>query len=168
MSEDDVARYRRPPRRGQFKPGQSGNPNGRPKNSRNIKTHVERLLSAPIEVIDNGKKRKISRAEAIATQLVNLAAKGDPKGLAAVMALTKDHDEAIAETRSAALERADDSAVLDGILERIRSAGKAVAPLEEASERGSLQSGAAALAASESASACDTNEEAVPERAVDR
>ena len=86
MSDDDsVARYQRPPRKGQFKSGQSGNPRGRPKGSRNIRTYVQRLLDAPILVNENGKTRRMPRGEAIAIQLVNMAAKGDPKGLAAVM-----------------------------------------------------------------------------------
>ncbi len=122
MSEDDgVARYQRPPRKGQFKPGQSGNPRGRPKNSKNIKTYVGELLSAKIQVIEDGKTRKMSRAEAIATQLVNLAAKGDPKGLAAVMNLTREFDEAVADGRPIALSRAEDAGVLEGIIARIRA-----------------------------------------------
>ena len=91
MSDDDsVARYQRPPRKGQFKSGQSGNPRGRPKGSRNIRTYVRRLLDAPILVNENGKTRRMPRGEAIAIQLVNMAAKGDPKGLAAVITLTRD------------------------------------------------------------------------------
>jgi len=122
MSEDDgVARYQRPPRKGQFKPGQSGNPRGRPKNSKNIKTYVGELLSAKIQVIEDGKTRKISRAEAIAIQLVNMAAKGDPKGLAAVMNLTREFDEAVADGRTIALSRAEDAGVLEGIIARIHA-----------------------------------------------
>jgi hypothetical protein len=123
MSEEDnsVARYQRPPRKGHFKPGQSGNPRGRPKNSKNIKTCVRELLDAKIAVIEGGKTRKITRAEAIAIQLVNLAAKGDPKGLAAVMNLTREFDEAVADGRPIALNRAEDVGVLDGIIARIRA-----------------------------------------------
>ena len=60
MSDDDsVARYQRPPRKGQFKSGQSGNPRGRPKGSRNIRTYLQQLLAAPILVKEDGKTRKI-------------------------------------------------------------------------------------------------------------
>jgi len=122
MSEDDgVARYQRPPRKGQFKPGQSGNPRGRPKNSKNLKTYVGELLSATISVIEDGKTTKIPRAKAIAIQLVNMAAKGDPKGLAAVMNLTREFDEAVADGRPIALSRAEDAGVLEGIIARIRA-----------------------------------------------
>ena len=122
MSDDNLARYQRPPRKGQFKPGQSGNPRGRPKGSKNIRTYVHELLGAKILVKEDGKTRKIPRAEAIAIQFVNLAAKGDPKGLAAVMSLTRDHDDlAAADNRLSALSRAEDDAVMAGIVARIRA-----------------------------------------------
>jgi hypothetical protein len=119
--DDGIAHYQRPPRKGQFRPGQSGNPRGRPKNSRNLKTYVGELLSATIPVIEDGKTKKIPRAKAIAIQLVNLAAKGDPKGLAAVMNLTREFDGAIAEGRQIALSRAEDVAVLEGMIARMRA-----------------------------------------------
>jgi hypothetical protein len=129
MSDDDrVARYQRPPRKGQFKSGQSGNPHGRPKGSRNIRTYVQRLLDAPILVKEDGKNRKISRAEAIATQLVNLAARGDPKGLAAVMSLTREYDSAAGDSQSSALSSAEDDMVTAGIIARIRASGPAPSP----------------------------------------
>jgi len=130
--EDGVARHKRPPRKGQFKPGQSGNPRGRPKNSKNLKTYVGELLSATITVIDDGKTRKIPRAKAIAIQLVNMAAKGDPKGLAAVMNLTREFDEAVADGRPIVLSRAEDAGVLEGIIARIR-AGEPSSSLDSAS-----------------------------------
>jgi hypothetical protein len=129
MSDDDnVARHQRPPRKGQFKPGQSGNPHGRPKGSRNIRTCVQRLLDAPILVKEDGKTRKIPRAEAIAIQFVNRAARGDPKGLAAVMTLTRDYDSTTGDGRPSVLSRAEDQAVMAGVIARIRAADPAPSP----------------------------------------
>src|ERR1019366_5024484 len=73
-------------RKGQFTPGQSGNRKGRPKNAKNLKTYLRDELGKKVTVIENGKSRAVTKAEAIAIQLVNLASKGDPKGLAAVPA----------------------------------------------------------------------------------
>jgi hypothetical protein len=129
MSDDDrVARYQRPPRKGQFKSGQSGNPHGRPKNSKNLKTYVDKHLTTPITVVENGRSRKIPRVEAIAIQLVNMAAKGDPKGLAAVMSLTREHDSAAGDSQSSTLSRAEDEMVTAGIIARIRAADPAPSP----------------------------------------
>lgn len=123
MSDEDdaIARHQRPPRKGQFKPGQSGNPHGRPKNSKNLKTYVGELSNTTIPVVEDGKTKRIPRAKAIAIQLVNLAAKGDPKGLAAIMNLTREYDSAIADGKSIALGRAEDADVLAGVIARIRA-----------------------------------------------
>jgi Family of unknown function (DUF5681) len=115
MSDDVIARPGRPPRKGQFRPGQSGNLKGRPKGSRNIRTYVIKLLDAKIPVIEGGKTRTITRAEAIAIQYVNLAAKGDPKSLAAVLNMTREFDDATGEGRSSALMRIEDDEVMEGI-----------------------------------------------------
>src|ERR1700722_19513074 len=102
---DHIARYQRPPPKGQFKPGQSGNLRGRPKGSKNIRTYVNEHLSKKIQIIEGGKTRKAPRAEAIAIQLVNQAAKGEPKGLAAIISLTREFDAAVGELRPNVLAR---------------------------------------------------------------
>ena len=123
MTDDDdhIARFQRPPRRGQYKPGQSGNPRGRPKGSKNILTYVKEHLNKKIPIIEGGKTRTVPRAEAIAIQLVNQAAKGEPKGLAAVMSFTREFDAAVSDLRPNVLARAADAAVLEDIIARIRA-----------------------------------------------
>ena len=78
-------------------------------------------LNKKIPVIEEGKTRKIPRAEAIAIQLVKQAAKGEPKGLAAVMSFTREFDAAVSDLRPNVLARAEDAAVLEGIIARIRA-----------------------------------------------
>ena len=55
--DDHIARYQRPPRKGQFKPGQSGNLRGRPKGSKNIRTYVNEHLNKKIPIIEINDKR---------------------------------------------------------------------------------------------------------------
>jgi Family of unknown function (DUF5681) len=119
--DDHIARYQRPPRKGQFKPGQSGNLRGRPPGSKNIRTYVNEYLNKKIAIIEGGKTRKAPRAEAIAIQLVNRAAKGEPKDLAAVMSFTREFDAAVSDLRPNVLARAEDAVVLEGIIARIRA-----------------------------------------------
>jgi hypothetical protein len=130
MSDEDdhIARYRRPPRKGQFKPGQSGNLSGRPPGSKNIRTYVNEHLNKKIPIIEGGKTRKVSRAEAIAIQLVNRAAKGEPKDLAAVMSFTREFDAAVGELRPSVLARAEDAVVLEGIIARLRAGDPSPSP----------------------------------------
>ncbi len=69
--------YRKPPQHSRFKPGQSGNPKGRPRESKNWDTLIDQELNARIVVHKDGRRKKISKREAIATQLVNKAVSGD-------------------------------------------------------------------------------------------
>jgi hypothetical protein len=73
--------YRRPPIAGRFKPGKTGNPKGRPKGSRNFLTLLEQELAETVVVNENGKKKTISRMQAMTKRLVNGALQGDPKAL---------------------------------------------------------------------------------------
>src|SRR5438045_1755723 len=69
--------FGKPPRSRQFKPGQSGNPDGRPRGAKNFATAIEQELVTQIPVTDNGRRRRISKREVIAKHLVNKAASGD-------------------------------------------------------------------------------------------
>ena len=73
--------YGRPPVHSRFKPGTSGNPKGRSKGTRNLATALERAFSEKVPIVDQGRRRKISKGEAAAKQLVNKAASGDLKAL---------------------------------------------------------------------------------------
>jgi hypothetical protein len=78
--------YRKPPHETRFKPGQSGNPSGRPK--KKITTFaetIERELHTFITANEGGKSIKITKLDAIAKQQTNKAVSGDPKATALVM-----------------------------------------------------------------------------------
>ncbi len=63
--------YGRPPISHQFKPGQSGNPKGRPKNPKTIKEALRKTLATEIGVKDaNGEVIKITCAEAFGRKTV--------------------------------------------------------------------------------------------------
>lgn len=73
--------YRRPPKSTQFKPGNSGNPKGRPKGSKNFITLLEKELDQPVIVNENGRKKKLSRRQAMAKRIVADALQGDRKAI---------------------------------------------------------------------------------------
>jgi hypothetical protein len=95
---------------------------------------VNEHLNKKIPIIESGKTREVPRTEAIAIQLVNQAAKGEPKGLAAVITLTREFDAAVSELRPNVLARAADAAVLEDIIARIRAADPAP-PADSISEQ---------------------------------
>jgi Family of unknown function (DUF5681) len=73
--------YKCPPKSGQFKPGQSGNPKGRRKGSRNFLTLLEQELGQSIVVNENGHKKKMTRLQAMVKRLVAGALQGEHRSL---------------------------------------------------------------------------------------
>lgn len=71
--------YRKPPKHSQFKPGQSGNPNGRPKGSKNLSSILAEELDVKVPVTENGKRLKVSKSRLAIRQQVNKSVLGDSK-----------------------------------------------------------------------------------------
>ena len=61
---DYIVGKNRPPLHSRFKPGQSGNPRGRPKGRRNVKTELKELVCKKVKVRDGNKERHVSLAGA--------------------------------------------------------------------------------------------------------
>ena len=69
--------YKRPPRDKQFRKGKSGNPRGPRPGARSVRTIVRRVLDERLDVIENGKRRKLSKVVAIIKQIAKKALSGD-------------------------------------------------------------------------------------------
>jgi hypothetical protein len=69
--------YGKPPQSTRFKPGQSGNPKGCARKSTTFDDDIEKELSTPIVVRENGKEKRMTKRQAIAKQHVNRAINGD-------------------------------------------------------------------------------------------
>jgi hypothetical protein len=87
--EEEVG-YKRPPKSGQFRPGQSGNPRGRKKNVANFKTDLTAELNELIVVRENGRERRISKQKAFIKALIALAIRGDIRAINAIVACTRN------------------------------------------------------------------------------
>ncbi len=97
--------YGKPPRNARFQKGRSGNPKGRPRGSRNASTLLDEALKERVIVSENGRRKKITKLEAILTQLVNRAAGGDHRATQLLLAHQIPRIEEHAASRSAAAER---------------------------------------------------------------
>jgi Family of unknown function (DUF5681) len=80
--------YGRPPVHSQFKPDRSGNPEGRPKGSRNLMTELQRVYTAKVIKI-GGKKRRVSRLEALLLSQWERGVKGDERATQGAIANAK-------------------------------------------------------------------------------
>ena len=92
MASDDTFRigYGKPPRHTRFKPGRSGNPRGRPSGSKNLATVLSEALNEPVIVAEDGRRRKITKRQAIIKQLVNRSAKADLRATKILIDIIQD------------------------------------------------------------------------------
>ena len=79
---DDEVGYGRPPPEHRFRPGQSGNPKGRPRGANSEATILQQLLQRKIVVHQNGRARKITVLEAILLRFTEDSLKGNTKSAA--------------------------------------------------------------------------------------
>src|SRR3954467_1148505 len=83
----------RPPLHTRFKPGQSGNPSGRVKGSKNLKSLFHQILNEQIPLIDGSQSKKVTKAEAIMRRLIIGALKGDSRSLMTLMRIAEQTGE---------------------------------------------------------------------------
>ena len=75
----------KPPRSSQFKPGQSGNPGGRRKGSRNLKTIVLEVLDSEIELTEGGRTRRVPTIEALMLRQVQEGLRGHLRAIESLL-----------------------------------------------------------------------------------
>jgi hypothetical protein len=88
------------PKHTRFKPGQSGNPRGRPKGSRNTATILREKLDTKVEVREGGKIKRMSKREIGILKAVNKFA--ETGNIATMLAFDRTLGES-AESKSAAV-----------------------------------------------------------------
>ncbi len=106
--------YGKPPRHSRFKPGQSGNPKGRSKGSRNLKIDLAEEMAERIEVAENGHKRKITKQRLVLKAMATKAIKGDTRAatlLVRLIAQILDVDDQASD--DSALTASDDRLLSD-------------------------------------------------------
>jgi Family of unknown function (DUF5681) len=89
----DPVGYRRPPKHAQFKPGQSGNPRGRPAGVKSLSDIVRKIVGQKVTITENGRMRRISRLEAILLRAAGEASRGDARALRLLVQLTERYGE---------------------------------------------------------------------------
>jgi Family of unknown function (DUF5681) len=127
MSEgkDYPVGYKKPPPATRFKPGQSGNPKGRPKGAKNFSTAIQAELDTHIVATENGRRRKITKRAAVAKQLVNKAVSGDQKAIPLLFNECRQiEDQPLAGSAESVFDRPEDHSVMESIKRRILAAAR--------------------------------------------
>jgi hypothetical protein len=119
MKRDYKVGFKKPPQGSRFRKGESGNPGGRPKGTRNFKTDLSEELGRTVVIREGGKERRVSKQAAFIARQVAGALGGEPRASALVsewilrLLSEKSGDE------PAPLDQ-DEKAVLQLLEERIR------------------------------------------------
>lgn len=122
--------YRKPPKVTQFAKGKSGNPKGRPKQSRNLVSLIDEELDKPVVIQENGRKVQLTKREALVKRIVNAALSGDAKSTSALISM----DQTRKEQEPEAIElTAADAEQYDRLQQRIldRAARSKAAPIKK-------------------------------------
>ena len=106
--------------RGRFPPGQSGNRNGRPKKAKTVSEAIITAMNKTVAANENGRKRRIRKLDATATQIANKGASGDlraGKMLLDMAAQAEARDSAQAAPETLTIS---DQEILDDFLSQYR------------------------------------------------
>lgn len=117
-THDNGGGYKRPPKSFRFKAGQSGNPKGRLKGDRNLKTDLTALMKKRVAIREDGELRHVSRQEALLLSLFEKAVHGDVKASGQIFAMLMKmniHDTAPSEP---AVVTDNDLAIVEAFLRR--------------------------------------------------
>ena len=133
--------YGRPPRHSRFKPGQSGNPRGRPKGRKNLATILEETLYRPVPITESGRRRTVPAIEAMLLSMLRQSLDGNLRAFDKLAKLLPMLHAASAATESGpeespAFDPEHDARLLAEFAEMIREAesmgaGKARPPKKE-------------------------------------
>src|SRR5215469_7269318 len=110
--------YGKPPRATRFVKGRSGNPRGRPRGAKSFSALLSDKLNEPVTVAWNGGRRKISKREAIVTQLVNRSAAADFRAIKILLDIVRDIER---QTEPISPETAEFSEADEKVIEQLKA-----------------------------------------------
>ena len=111
--------YGKPPQHTQFKPGQSGNPKGRPRGIKNLNTDLEEELSQKILVTEGGTQLETTKQRAMIKSLFAKALNGDVRASGVLINLILGLEQARISAQYADAMSEEDLAILEAFKQRI-------------------------------------------------
>lgn len=120
---DYAVGFGKPPKHSRFKKGQSGNPKGRPKASKNVDKMLRDTLLRMVTISENGKKRKITALEAFFRQTLKGALEGDARAADKLLKLLPTLQNALEREDEEEAEAARDDRPVLAALATLMGAG---------------------------------------------
>ena len=112
MADKYEVGYGKPPAAGRFPKGKSGNPKGRRKGARNLKTDLLEELHDRISVSERGKRRTLTKQQALLKRLMQEALSGNLKAGALLLQLSMQFERAGEFVPAATPLSSDDEEIL--------------------------------------------------------
>ena len=116
MTEDNNNDYQvgfgKPPKHSQFKPGQSGNPGGRPKAKKSVHQIMQEFCEELVTVNENGQKKTMTKIQVAMASLFSKASKGDVHAIKLFLTLKAEADSYSDAAASAGLSLEESEALL--------------------------------------------------------
>jgi len=122
--------YGKPPKSSQFKKGQSGNPRGRKRGSKNFATKAKEALKAKVPLNKNGEQVEVTVEEALLKVLTHSGLKGNMRAIEKLLDFAREFD---AEELAAGAEKEvtrQESEVLERFTQRTMAAASLADRLE--------------------------------------
>jgi len=118
--------FGRPPKSTRFAKGKSGNPNGRPKGSKNLATLFREIGEEQVTVTEGGRTRNIKKSHAVIVQLTNKAVSGERWAIQTY--LQTDRTYSLSETAEEIPRELTqrNKEVINGFIERMKLMDKSV------------------------------------------
>jgi len=108
--------FGRPPVATRFKPGNRGNPRGRPKRKKTVNELLEEALNEKVRMLVNGRQKTMTKQQVILHNLVNGAARGDHKAIQTLFSLKARYQDSAATVINPAELDANDRQIIEDFL----------------------------------------------------
>lgn len=121
MSANYEIGYGKPPKKNQFKPGYSGNKQGRPKGHKNMMSIVRKCAREKILAKQGDKTIKIDKREALFRAHLNEGIKGNEKSARIALKLILESDkQELEQMQKISLLNQNDNEILNTFLKQLR------------------------------------------------
>jgi hypothetical protein len=121
---DQPVGYGQPPERSRFKKGQSGNPKGRGRGTRNLATDVAAAAERRVTVQVDGERREVTAREAMLLSLILKGVNGDIRASAQFFKMMKELGLEAPSSAEAAPVTERDRKIVESFIQRCTIAAK--------------------------------------------